>query len=81
MIDWQNIYCQFCGEKRKNTKKNKVFYDSYLSRAKKGIHTFYCTNHSVWLYWTVEIHEVKDAIRSVRNFVFHNKLPNKNSKL
>jgi len=81
MIDWENIHCQICGEKRKNTKQNKVFYESYFSKPKKGIRVFYCTNHAVPVYWSVEIHEVKDAMKAIRNFIFHDKLPEKNSKL
>lgn len=71
----------FCGEKRKKTKYNTIWYDPKLSRVKKGIRVFFCTNHPVRIYWSVETFEVKDDLNSMRNYVFHDKLPEKNQKL
>jgi hypothetical protein len=77
-LDWQNIRCPIpsCNEKRKNTNKNKVWFDSNLSDKKKGKMVFYCTNHSpTYIHFVIQIFRVKDQIISVRQYVFTDRLP------
>ena len=74
-IDWKNIFCPICGEKRKNTKRNKVWFDSKLSDKKKGKMVFMCLNHNPRIHFVIEIFEVNDDIASVRNYVFWDKKP------
>ncbi len=74
-IEWENIHCSLCGEKRKNTKKNKVWYDPALSSKSKGKMVFMCLNHEPRIHFVVEFFEVNDDIVSVRNYVFHDRKP------
>ncbi len=81
-VDWLNISC-FCGEKRKNTKSNKVWFDEGLSDKQKGIMVFFCTNnnpkfHSGRIHFTIKIFDVKDDIVSVKLNVMRGELPKKN---
>jgi hypothetical protein len=73
MIDWENIFCPICGEKRKNTRKNKVWYDPKLSDKSKGKMVFYCTNHDPRIHFVLEVFEVKNDIVSVRAYVFQDR--------
>ena len=75
MIDWENIRCPECHEKRKNTKKNKIFYDPLLSDKKKGKMTFHCTNHEHFIMFVTQVYTVKDVVVSIRQFVFQDRLP------
>lgn len=76
-IDWDNIHCPLCGEKRKNTKTTKVRYDPLLSDKKKGKMVFMCTNHppNDWIQFVIQVFEVNDVIVSVRSYVFQDRLP------
>jgi len=75
MIDWSNIHCSICGEKRKNTKTNKVWFDPKLSDKKKGKMVFMCLNHNPRIHFVIEVFEVNDDISSVRNYVFQDRKP------
>lgn len=77
MIDWQNIFCPLCGEKRKNTKRNKVWYDPALSDKKKGKMVYYCTNHKQSIHFIMQVFEVNDTIASVRVYVLYDRKPKK----
>ncbi len=74
-MNWEKIECPICHEKRKNTKKNKIFYDPLLSDKKKGKMCFTCTNHKHFIMFVTQIHTVNDVIVSVRQFVFQDRLP------
>ena len=76
MPEWNNIHCVLCGEKRKNTKKNKIHFDPKLSDKSKGKMVFFCTNHNPRIYFVVEIFEVNDDISSMRIYVMWDKKPN-----
>lgn len=79
MVNWENIHCPICGEKRKNTRNNKVWYDPKLSDKKKGKIVFFCTNHPQSIHFVVEVFEVHDAIATVRVYVIYDRKPqNKN---
>lgn len=75
LIDWEKIHCPICGEKRKNTNKNKVIYDPMLSEKKKGKMVFFCTNHDHRIHFCIQYFAVKDDIMSVRAYVFQDRLP------
>jgi len=77
LIDWESIMCPICHEKRKNTKKNKIFYDPLLSDRKKGKMTFHCTNHKHFIMFVTQVHTVKNVIVSVRQFVFQDRITSK----
>lgn len=72
---WENIRCPVCGEKRKNTRKNKVWFDPNLSEKKKGKMVYYCTNHEFNLHFILRVFEVDNVIVSVNTYVFHDRLP------
>lgn len=74
-IDWKNIFCPVCGEKRKNTNKNKIHFDEILSDKQKGKMVFYCTNHEPRIHIVISLFLVKDDIVSVRAYVFQDRLP------
>ena len=77
VMDWDNIHCVACGEKRKPTSKNnKVWYDPKLSEKSKGKMVFFCTNHDPRIYFVVEIFAVNDDISSMRIYCVHDKKPN-----
>lgn len=75
MIDWKNIFCPVCGEKRKNTRKNKLWFDHALSDKDQGKMTFYCTNHEPRFYFVFKYYAVADDISSVRVYFFQDRLP------
>ncbi len=72
---WKNIHCPICNEKRKNTKKNKVWFDNALSDRKNGKMIFYCTNHDDPVHFMIQLFIVKDVLVSVKQYVFHGRLP------
>jgi len=74
-MDWQKVECPICHEKRKNTKKNKVFFNLDLSNKQKRKMVFHCTNHEHFIMFTIQIFTVKDVIVSVRQFVFQDRIP------
>lgn len=74
-MNWENIRCPVCHEKRKNTKKNKIFYDPLLSDKKKGKMCFTCTNHKHFIMFVTQVHTVKNVIVSVKQFVFQDRMP------
>jgi len=74
-IDWKNIFCPICGEKRKNTKRNKVWFDPKLSDKKKGKMVFYCTNHEPRIHIILEGWEVYDDVITVNTYVAWDKKP------
>jgi len=73
LVDWENIHCPICGEKRKDSKKNKVWYDPSLSEKKKGKMVFYCTNHEPRIHFVLEFFKVYNDIISVRAYVFQDR--------
>ena len=75
MIDWTNIHCIQCGEKRKNTNKNKIWFDNALTDKKKGKMVFYCTNHNPRFYFVVKFYTVDDDASAVRTYVMRDRLP------
>lgn len=75
MVDWENIHCPLCGEKRKNTPKTKVRYDPMLSDKKKGKMVFFCTNHEPRIHFVIQVFHVDDDIISLRAYVFQDRLP------
>jgi hypothetical protein len=75
VIDWQTIFCPVCGEKRKNTKKNKVWFDPRLSEKQKGKMTFYCTNHNPRIHFVMQEFIVDDDTVSVSAYVFQDRKP------
>ena len=74
-IEWDNIHCVLCGEKRKNTKKNKVWFDPKLSEKKKGKMVFMCLNHNPRIFFCVEGFAVNDDISSMRIYTVWDKKP------
>lgn len=76
MIDWKKVECPVCHEKRKNTKRNKIFYNPDLSSKKKGIMVFHCTNHEHFIMFTFKVFLVKNVIVSVKQYVFTDRIPN-----
>lgn len=75
MIDWSKVECPVCHEKRKNTKRNKIFYNPDLSDRKKRKMVFHCTNHEHFIMFVIQVFKVKNVITSVRQFVFQDRLP------
>jgi hypothetical protein len=61
--------CDVCGK--------RMTYDPLLSkkRSKTKIRSFWCTTVSCDYILVEESFEVKDAVQSVRNYLFHSKLP------
>lgn len=74
-MDWENVRCPECNEKRKNTKKNKIFYNPDMSDRKKRKMVFHCTNHKHFIMFVIQKYVVKDVVVSVRQFVFQDRLP------
>ncbi len=77
MIDWENIHCPVCNEKKKQGKNNKVWFDRLLSDKSKGKMVFYCTNHPSLIHFVTEVFDVNNAIISVRQYVFTDRKPKK----
>lgn len=76
----QKAVCPVCFEIMKNTDKNKVWFDPKLSKKKKGIMIYYCTNHEQNLHFSVEVFYVKDTIASARNYAMYGVLPPETAK-
>jgi len=74
-MDWENIRCPLCHEKRKNTKTNKITFQPLLSDKKKGKLTFLCSNHEHFIMFVTQVHTVNDVVVAVRTFVFQDRLP------
>lgn len=81
MVDWDNICCPLCNEKRKNTNKNKVWFDKVLSDKPRGKMVFYCTNitkpkaHKNRIHFEIRYFEVDDDIVSIKAIVVEGRLP------
>ncbi len=75
IIDWKNIHCPICGEKRKNTTKNKVWFDYALSDKSKGKMVFYCTNHTPRYYFVFKYYSVDDDFTSMKIYIMQDRLP------
>ena len=74
-MDWENVHCPLCHEKRKNTNRNKVWFDKMLSDKSKGKMVFFCTNHESLIHFVIEVFEVHNVIISVRQYVFDGRKP------
>ena len=76
VVNWEDIHCVLCGEKRKSTSKNnKIWYDPKLSDKKKGKMVLMCLNHNPRIHFVVEVFTVNDDIVSVRRYVFQDRKP------
>jgi len=76
LIDWEKVVCPVCHEQRKNTPRNKIWSDAFLTDKKQGKMVFFCTNHEPNnIYFIIQVLTVNDQEFTVRQFVLDKRLP------